>query len=70
MWAAGNGGYNGDTCACDGYVSSMYTIAIGSANEYGRQAIYDENCPAKMAVTFSFNSQIKNSTNNFQIVSF
>lgn len=56
VWAAGNGGQNGDSCAADGYASSMYTIAVGSADEYGRQAVYDENCPAKMAVTFGLNS--------------
>lgn len=71
MWAAGNGGKNGDTCSCDGYVSSMYTVAVGSVDENGRQAPYDENCPAKMAVTFSFNlkSYITKSSIQYQVVS-
>ena len=56
MWAAGNGGANYDSCAADGYVNSIYTIAVGSADERGRQAFYDEKCSAKMAVTFSHNS--------------
>ena len=30
MWAAGNGGGRGDSCAADGYVNSIYTIAVGS----------------------------------------
>ena len=56
MWAAGNGGANHDSCAADGYVNSIYTIAVGSVDQSGRQAFYDENCSAKMAVTFSYNS--------------
>ena len=57
MWAAGNGGDKFDSCAADGYVNSIYTIAVGSADQDGRQAYYDEDCSAKMAVTFSHNSQ-------------
>ena len=56
VWAAGNGGSYYDSCAADGYSSSVYTISIGSANQYGRQADYDEQCSSKMAVTFSYNS--------------
>lgn len=56
VWAAGNGGLNGDSCASDGYASSMHTIAVGSANELGHQAFYDESCAAKMAVTYTYNS--------------
>ena len=56
MWAAGNGGIYYDSCAADGYVNSIYTIAIGSADQNGRQADYDEDCSAKMAITFSYNS--------------
>ena len=72
VWAAGNGGQNGDSCAADGYASSMYTIAVGSADEYGRQAAYDENCPAKMAVTFGLNSgkyQLNYTSTHDQVVS-
>lgn len=42
----------GDTCAADGYPSSIYTIGIGSADSDGFQAFYDENCSGKLAVTF------------------
>ena len=56
VWAAGNGGSYYDSCAADGYSSSVYTISIGSANQHGRQADYDEQCSSKMAVTFSYNS--------------
>ena len=56
VWAAGNGGTYHDSCAADGYSSSIYTISVGSADQNGRQADYDEDCSAKMAVTFSYNS--------------
>ena len=54
VWASGNGGNNGDSCTADGYAFSIYTIAVGSANEEGYQAIYDESCAGKLAVTYSF----------------
>ena len=56
MWAAGNGGEYFDSCAADGYSSSIYTISVGSADQTGQQAAYDEDCSSKMAVTFSYNS--------------
>ena len=56
VWAAGNGGQYYDSCAADGYSSSIYTISSGSADQNGRQADYDEDCSAKMVVTFSYNS--------------
>ena len=52
MFAAGNGGAVGDSCAADGYCSSIYTIGIGAANSNGEQAPYDEQCASKMAVAF------------------
>ncbi len=58
MWAAGNGGDQSDSCAADGYVSSIYTVGIGSAALDGTQAYYDEECSGKMAVAF-VTSQIK-----------
>ena len=66
VWAAGNGGTNGDSCAMDGYVSSIYTIAVGSVDQYGHQAPYDEDCSSKLAVTFNHNV---NSRNRDHIVS-
>ena len=52
VWASGNGGEYGDSCAADGYASSIYTISIGSATANGTQSDYDEQCSGKMAVTF------------------
>ncbi len=52
LWAAGNGGDVGDSCAADGYVSSIYTIGMGAANSNGEQTPYDEQCAGKMAMAF------------------
>ena len=58
VWAAGNGGRYYDSCAADGYITSIYTIAVGAANDIGNQAWYDEQCSAKMVVTFNDNSEL------------
>ena len=60
VFSSGNGGEYDDSCAADGYVNSIYTIAVGSANQQGRQAVYDENCSGKMAVTYSYDNQEEN----------
>lgn len=57
VWAAGNGGTYYDSCAADGYSSSIYTISVGSANQAAQAADYDEQCAAKMVVTINFNSR-------------
>ncbi|CAL7950535.1 unnamed protein product [Xylocopa violacea] len=53
VWASGNGGSKSDDCGCDGYVGSIYTIAVGSASQTGRFPWYGESCPATMATTYS-----------------
>ncbi|XP_054009670.1 neuroendocrine convertase 1-like [Hylaeus anthracinus] len=53
VWASGNGGSKGDNCGCDGYVGSIYTIAVGSASQTGRFPWYGESCAATMATTYS-----------------
>jgi hypothetical protein len=55
VWAAGNGGEYNDSCAADGYINSIYTIAIGAATNKGQPAPYDERCSGKLAVTFVYN---------------
>ena len=57
VWAAGNGGTYYDSCAADGYSSSIYTISVGSANQAAQAADYDEQCAAKMVVTINYNSR-------------
>ena len=56
MFANGNGGPN-DDCAASGYESSMYTISIGSIGADGGPSGYDEECSAKMAVTYVTNTK-------------
>ncbi|XP_029036120.2 neuroendocrine convertase 1-like [Osmia bicornis bicornis] len=53
VWASGNGGSKSDDCGCDGYVGSIYTIAVGSASQTGRFPWYGESCPATLATTYS-----------------
>ncbi len=50
VWAAGNGRGNSDSCAFDGYASSLYTIPVGALDSTGQQAWYSESCPALMCV--------------------
>jgi len=52
-WATGNGGMYNDTCSCDGYVSSPYTLPVGSINDQGYSTYYSESCPATMAVCYT-----------------
>ena len=70
VWAAGNGGHL-DTCAADGYASSIYTIAIGAANSNGTAAPYDERCSAKMAVVLMEDqfAHIKSKSERLRVVS-
>ncbi|KAI4898720.1 hypothetical protein NFI96_006496 [Prochilodus magdalenae] len=53
VWAAGNGGIVNDHCGADGYVNSIYTIAIGAITHTGSPASFGEPCPGVMAVTLT-----------------
>lgn len=54
MFAAGNGGFIvKDSCAFNGYVNSIYTIAITGINKDGSIPYYGERCAGIMAVTYS-----------------
>ena len=54
VFAAGNGGLIvKDSCAFNGYVNSIYTIAITGINKDGSIPVYGERCPGIMAVTYS-----------------
>ncbi|XP_063427076.1 endoprotease aex-5-like [Mytilus trossulus] len=50
IWAAGNGGTQ-DNCNGDGYVNSIYTVAISSA-QIGQNAWYSEVCAPALAVAY------------------
>ncbi|KAG8010309.1 Proprotein convertase subtilisin/kexin type 6, partial [Nibea albiflora] len=53
VWAAGNGGMQHDHCGADGYVNSIYNIAIGAVSQTGKPAYFGEPCPGVMAVTLT-----------------
>ncbi|XP_052087874.1 furin-like protease kpc-1 [Mytilus californianus] len=50
IWAAGNGN-TADNCNADGYVNSIYTVAISSAM-IGQNAWYSEVCASALAVAY------------------
>ena len=54
MWASGDGGED-DDCAADGYVSSIYTIAVGAVGVDGLKSPFHECCPAKMVAIYVTN---------------
>jgi len=56
VFASGNGGSSGDSCNCDGYCNSIYTIAIGAVTEDNNKPYYTEPCSATLAVTYSSGS--------------
>lgn len=53
VWASGNGGREKDSCACDGYTNSIYTLSVSSASQNGRKPWYLEECASTLATTFS-----------------
>ncbi|XP_029133154.2 proprotein convertase subtilisin/kexin type 4-like [Labrus bergylta] len=53
VWAAGNGGTMRDHCGADGYVNSIYNIAIGAVSQMGKPTFFGEPCPGVMAVTLT-----------------
>ena len=52
IFAAGNGGEK-DSCSCDGFQTSVYTITISSVSDIGAMLSYSETCPSILATTFS-----------------
>ncbi|XP_078382401.1 uncharacterized protein LOC144665100 [Oculina patagonica] len=52
VFASGNGGITGDSCAFSGYVNSIHTIAISAVNWDGSVPSFTEQCAAIMAVTY------------------
>jgi len=53
VFAAGNGKADGDNCACDGFVNSIYTIVIASCDDSGHVTHYSERCAAITATAYS-----------------
>ncbi|XP_070619644.1 furin isoform X2 [Erythrolamprus reginae] len=57
VWASGNGGRDRDSCNCDGYTNSIYTLSISSTTQYGNVPWYSEACSSTLATTYSSGSQ-------------
>ncbi|XP_015259952.1 PREDICTED: furin [Cyprinodon variegatus] len=53
VWASGNGGREQDSCNCDGYTNSIYTLSISSTTESGNVPWYSEPCSSTLATTYS-----------------
>ncbi|OZC12791.1 convertase P-domain protein [Onchocerca flexuosa] len=53
VWASGNGGKVADSCNCDGYTNSIYTLSISSATEHGNIPWYSEACSSTLATAYS-----------------
>ena len=53
MWASGNGGNQKDSCNCDGYTNSVYTLSISSLSQQGKKPWYLEECSSTLATTYS-----------------
>lgn len=56
VWASGNGGREKDSCNCDGYTNSIYTLSVSSATEHGQIPWYSEPCSSTLASTYSSGS--------------
>ncbi|XP_055871397.1 neuroendocrine convertase 1-like isoform X3 [Biomphalaria glabrata] len=63
-WASGNGGTVGDNCNADGYTSSIYTISVSSATQFGNSPWYAEKCASTITSAYS-----SGATNEGKIVS-
>ncbi|NXY50616.1 FURIN protein, partial [Ceuthmochares aereus] len=57
VWASGNGGRDHDSCNCDGYTNSIYTLSISSTTQYGNVPWYSEACSSTLATTYSSGNQ-------------
>nr|CAD7424203.1 unnamed protein product [Timema monikensis] len=53
VWASGNGGRHTDSCNCDGYTNSIFTLSISSATQGGHKPWYLEECSSTLASTYS-----------------
>ncbi|KAK2161965.1 hypothetical protein LSH36_107g10022 [Paralvinella palmiformis] len=53
IWASGNGGANSDSCSCDGYTNSIFTLSVSSASEHGKKPWYLEECSSTLVTTYS-----------------
>ncbi|XP_048473058.1 furin (paired basic amino acid cleaving enzyme) a [Rhincodon typus] len=59
VWASGNGGREHDSCNCDGYTNSIYTLSISSTTQSGNVPWYSEACSSTLATTYSSGGQFE-----------
>ncbi|XP_059801890.1 furin-like isoform X1 [Hypanus sabinus] len=59
VWASGNGGRELDSCNCDGYTNSIYTLSISSTTQNGNVPWYSEACSSTLATTYSSGGQFE-----------
>ena len=55
VFSSGNGGIYEDSCAFDGYVNSIYTIAVASVGAKGDIPVHSEPCGAIITSVYSKN---------------
>ncbi|GAA55207.1 furin-1 [Clonorchis sinensis] len=53
VWASGNGGSQYDSCACDGYASSPFTLSVSGVGERNLRPWYLEECSSTLVTTYS-----------------
>lgn len=53
VWASGNGGMQGDSCAADGYASSPFTLSVSGVGERNGRPWYLEQCSSTLVTTYS-----------------
>ena len=53
VFAAGNGGSNGDNCNYDGYTNSIFTVTVGAIDRGNNHPSYSEPCSGILVVTYS-----------------
>jgi len=53
VWASGNGGSQSDSCSCDGYTNSVFTLSVSSTSEHGNKPWYLEECSSTLTTTYS-----------------
>ena len=56
VWASGNGGRQKDSCSCDGYTNSIFTMSISGISQHGQKPFYLEECASTLSTTFSSGS--------------
>ncbi len=57
VWASGNGGAFGNSCAYDRYTNLRYSIPVAAIRSDGRRLNYGESCSSIMVTAYSRNSK-------------